>query len=103
MVNLLKKIYTYCDENGVSPVLEFLKYSDDKIKKKFRYQINMLVSENKILCEPHVKHFIIERYRQFYEFRIKVLYFVKEMIILYFYMRSTNATNEIQRKHLNIQ
>lgn len=41
-MNLLKKIYTYCDENGVSPVLEFLKYSDDKIKKKFRYQINML-------------------------------------------------------------
>ena len=87
MVNLLKKIYTYCDENGVSPVLEFLKYSDDKIKKKFRYQINMLVSENKILCEPHVKHFIIERYRQFYEFRIKVS---KKVVRIIFCERDDN-------------
>ena len=87
MVNLLKKIYTYCDENGVSPVLEFLKYSDDKIKKKFRYQINMLVSENKILCEPRVKHFIIERYRQFYEFRIKVS---KKVVRIIFCERDDN-------------
>ena len=67
MVNLLKKIYTYCDENGVSPVLEFLKYSDDKIKKKFRYQINMLVSENKILCEPHVTEKALEYSIKLYE------------------------------------
>ena len=87
MVNLLKKIYIYCDENGVSPVLEFLKYSDDKIKKKFRYQINMLVSENKILCEPPVKHFIIERYRQFYEFRIKVS---KKVVRIIFCERDDN-------------
>ena len=53
-------------------MLEFLKHSDDKVKKKFKYQLSMLVMENKILREPHVKHFIIERYRQFYEFRIKV-------------------------------
>ena len=86
-MNLLKKIYTYCDENGVSPVLEFLKYSDDKIKKKFRFQINMLVSENKILCEQHVKHFIIERYRQFYEFRIKVS---KKVVRIIFCERDDN-------------
>ena len=49
MVNLLKKIYTYCDENRVSPDTRFLKYSDDRIKKKFRYQINMLVSEKQEL------------------------------------------------------
>ena len=53
-------------------MLEFLKHSDDKVKKKFKYQLSMLVMENKILREPHVKHFIIERYRQFYEFRIKL-------------------------------
>jgi phage-related protein len=68
----LKQIYTYCDENGQSPVLDFLRNSDDKIRKKFKYQLNVLVMENRILCEPHVKHFSIERYRQFYEFRIKV-------------------------------
>lgn len=68
----MKQIYTYCDENGVSPVLDFLRKSDSKIKNKLKYQLGILITENKILCEPHVKHFSIERYRQFYEFRIKV-------------------------------
>lgn len=68
----MKQIYTYCDENGMSPVLEFLRKSDRKIKNKFKYQLGILITENKILCEPHIKHFSIERYRQFYEFRIKV-------------------------------
>lgn len=68
----MKQIYTYCDENGESPVLEFLKKSDSKIKDKFKYQLNLLASESQPLREPHVKHFIIERYRLFYEFRIKV-------------------------------
>lgn len=68
----MKQIYTYCDENRQSPVLDFLRNSDDKIRKKFKYQLNVLTMENRILCEPHVKHFSIERYRQFYEFRIKV-------------------------------
>ena len=50
-MNLLKKIYIYCDENGVSPVLEFLKYLmdskhlNDEIKSKAKgitlIQLNM--------------------------------------------------------------
>lgn len=87
MVNLLKQIFTYCDENGESQVLDFLKHSDDKVKKKFKYQLSMLISENKILCEPHVKHFIIERYRQLYEFRIKVS---KKIVRIIFCERETN-------------
>ena len=83
----MKQIYTYCDENGVSQVLEFLKYSDEKIKKKFEYQLNMLASENMILREPHVKHFIIERYRLFYEFRIKVS---KKIVRIIFCERDDN-------------
>lgn len=83
----MKQIFTYCDENGDSQVLEFLKHSDDKIKKKFKYQLNILVLENKIMCEPHVKHFIIERYRQFYEFRIKVS---KKIVRIIFCERDDN-------------
>ncbi len=83
----MKQIYTYCDESGVSQVLEFLKHSDDKVKKKFKYQLSMLISENKMLCEPHVKHFIIERYRQFYEFRIKVS---KKIVRIIFCERDDN-------------
>lgn len=84
---LLKQIYTYCNESGVSQVLEFLKHSDDKIKKKFKYQLSMLIAENRILCEPHVKHFIIERYRMFYEFRIKVS---KKVVRIIFCEREDN-------------
>ena len=47
----------------------------------------MLVSENKMLGEPHVKHFIIERYRQFYEFRIKVS---KKIVRIIFCERDDN-------------
>lgn len=86
-MNLLKQIFTYCDESGASQVLDFLKRSDDKIKKKFKYQLNMLVSENQILREPHVKHFIIERYRMFYEFRIKVS---KKVVRIIFCEREDN-------------
>ena len=43
--------------------------------------------ENKILREPHVKHFIIERYRQFYEFRIKVS---KKIVRIIFCERDDN-------------
>ena len=68
-------------------MLEFLKHSDDKVKKKFKYQLSMLVMENKILREPHVKHFIIERYRQFYEFRIKVS---KKIVRIIFCERDDN-------------
>lgn len=68
-------------------MLEFLKHSDDKVKKKFKYQLSMLVMENKILREPHVKHFIIERYRMFYEFRIKVS---KKIVRIIFCERDDN-------------
>ena len=43
--------------------------------------------ENKILREPHVKHFIIERYRMFYEFRIKVS---KKIVRIIFCERDDN-------------
>ena len=59
-------------------MLEFLKHSDDKVKKKFKYQLSMLVMENKIL---------LERYRQFYEFRIKVS---KKIVRIIFCERDDN-------------
>lgn len=83
----MKQIYTYCDEDRKAPVLDFLRNSDGKIKKKFMYQLNVLATENKILCEPHVKHFSLERYRQFYEFRIKV---AKKVVRIIFCERDDN-------------
>lgn len=68
-------------------MLEFLEKADEKIKKKFKYQLYMLVTENRILREPHIKHFIIERYRLFYEFRIKVS---KKVVRIIFCERDDN-------------
>ena len=67
----MKEIFTYCDETGIAPVIEFLKKADSKIRAKFRYQINVIKCAGQLACEPHIKHFSIERYKQFYEFRIK--------------------------------
>lgn len=67
----MKQIYTYCDENGKAPVLEFLEKTDIKVRNKFKYQLKALLSANQMLREPHIKHFSIEKYKPFYEFRIK--------------------------------
>ena len=90
-------------------MLEFLKHSDDKVKKKFKYQLSMLVMENKILREPHVKHFIIERYRQFYEFRIKVskkivriIFCVRGTIISYFFTLFTSTISATPKRLLKM-
>ena len=90
-------------------MLEFLKHSDDKVKKKFKYQLSMLVMENKILREPHVKHFIIERYRQFYEFRIKVskkivriIFCERGRIISYFFTLFTSTISATPKRLLKM-
>lgn len=68
----MKSIYTYCDENGISDVLELLKEADEKVREKFKYQLVTMFQNNQILREPHTKHFVIEKYKELYEFRIKV-------------------------------
>lgn len=67
----MKEIFAYCDETGAAPVIEFLKKADSKIHTKLSYQINVIKCAGQLACEPHIKHFTIERYKQFYEFRIK--------------------------------
>lgn len=83
----MKQIYTYCDENRNAPVLDFMKSADNKIKKKFKYQLQMLLTEKQMLREPHIKHFGVERYKQFYEFRIKM---AKNMVRIIFCERDEN-------------
>lgn len=68
----MKEILTYKDEWGNTPVLEFLKNADFKVRNKLIYQLNVLKNNGQIMSEPHIKHFTIERYRMLYEFRIKV-------------------------------
>ena len=86
-VVLLKQIYTYCDGSGAVPVLDFFKRADGKVRRKFEYQLEMLLVSKQMLREPHIKHFMIERYKQFYEFRIKA---ARKMVRVIFCERGEN-------------
>jgi len=66
------EVLTFRRKDGICPVVEFLKNADKKIRKKFYYQIAILKANKQYICEPHIKHFTIERYSELYEFRIKV-------------------------------
>lgn len=66
----MRKIYEYCKE-GKPVVTEFLSCAPQKLARKFNFIIEQLKDEVKPLREPYVKHFSIERYKMFYELRLK--------------------------------
>ncbi len=66
----MRKVLAY-ETNGKCPVEDFFKASNKKIQSKFKYQLDYIKDEHNILMEPHIKHFVIERYKQLYELRIK--------------------------------
>lgn len=66
----MRKIYEYC-ENGKPVVTEFLNCAPQKLIKKFSFLVEQIKNENQPLREPYVKHFSIERFKLFYELRLK--------------------------------
>ena len=77
----MRKIYAYIKDNR-SPVEEFIKAMNDKIKDKLLFQLIFISSESNPFCEPYVKHFSMERYRKMYEIRLKA---AETMIRIIFY------------------
>ena len=77
----MRKIYAYTKDNRC-PVEEFIKATNDKIKEKLIFQLIYIKNESNPFCEPHVKHFSMERYRKMYELRIKA---AETMIRIIFY------------------
>ena len=66
----MRKVYTYY--NGTAcPVNAFIKETDKKIKKKLMFCIDFIKDEKNCFCEPHVKHFVIEKYSRLFELRAK--------------------------------
>ena len=66
----MRKIFEYCKE-GKPVVTEFLNCAPQKLARKFGFLIDQLKDETQPLREPYVKHFSIERYKMFYELRLK--------------------------------
>lgn len=77
----MRKIYAYTKDNR-SPVEEFIKATNDKIKEKLIFQLIYIKNESNPFCEPYVKHFSMERYRKMYELRLKA---AETMIRIIFY------------------
>ena len=69
--DLLRKIYAYCNQNGVCPVNDLIKNAGKKFVKKYCFLLKYIQSEKECLCEPYVKHFSIEKYQSLYELRLR--------------------------------
>ena len=66
----MRRIYWY-HSGGVCYVADFIEAADQKIQKKFVFCLDYIKEERNGFCEPYVKHFSIEKYRQLYECRMK--------------------------------
>jgi phage-related protein len=76
----------YCSKDKES-VSDFISRSDPKIKKKYEFLLRFIADETNQLKEPYVKHFSIERFKQFYELRLKA---AKTMIRIIYYKADEN-------------
>lgn len=77
----MRKVYAYWN-GSQCPVNEFFKKADEKIRKKFRFQLEYITDEKNPFCEPYVKHFSMDKYKELYEFRIKA---ANTMVRILFY------------------
>jgi phage-related protein len=78
----VKKIYLYASPGGEIPFLEFLRSLNAKQQKKLDYTLKCLVLNKGNLSEPQVKHFSVERYKQFYELREKAQVLLRVIFVL---------------------
>ena len=68
----MRAIKVFQPPGQAAPLEEFLSTLDGKLQKKLRRQFFLLAHTE--LCdmkEPHYKHFVLEKYSQFYELREK--------------------------------
>jgi len=64
------KVFYVTPTGRQPPLLEFLNTLEPKLQRKLFSQF-LLLSKPPLPCEPHVKHFSIEKYNHLYELRTK--------------------------------
>ena len=99
----MRKVYAYWN-GSQCPVNEFFKKADEKIRKKFRFQLEYITDEKNPFCEPYVKHFSMDKYKELYEFRIKaantmvrILFYEYHQEILLLHAVSADNTEALPR------
>ena len=108
----MRQISVY-EQNGKSIIEKFISQTNDKVKRKLKRQLEYICDERNGFTEPYVKHFSIEKYRQFYELRVKAsgtmvrIIFCEndsEIILLYaFYKRDRKDTEKALECALKIK
>ncbi len=98
-----RKIYSYTDPDGKSPVVEFTHRLDQKLQKKIRAQLNQMQNPLFELQPPHVKAFRQSRHKGFYELRTRIRQAVRiifiigengEIILLHGFIKNGNRALE---------
>ncbi len=105
-------IVFYIDDNGKSPVEEFLDSLDEKTRTRFLWSIEQLRVRNVQASEPLVKHIegkIWELRRESDKNIYRVLYFIytgREIVLLHGFQKKTQKTPsgeiETAQKRMNI-
>lgn len=103
----MRKIYAYT-ENDVCPIDKFFSKTNVKIRNKLKFQFDHIKDEHNVFCEPYIKHFSIEKYKQLYEFRIKaagimvrVIFYEKdnEITLLHAFIKKDRKDTEKALEH----
>ena len=79
----MRAIKVFQPPGQAAPLEEFLSTLDYKLQKKLRRQFILLAhTELCDLKEPHYKHFVLEKYSQFYELREKSKILVRIIFVI---------------------
>lgn len=79
----MQTVKIYRPPGEEAPMAKFLLSLDKKLQKKLHRQFFILAhSSPKDLKEPHYKHFVLEKYSQFYELREKSKILVRIIFVI---------------------
>jgi len=79
----LRSVKIYHPPGIAAPMDQFINSLDSKLQKKLRFQLFLLATKPDYeLKEPHFKHFVLEKYSQFYELREKSKILVRIIFVM---------------------
>jgi hypothetical protein len=79
----LRSVKIYHPPGRAAPMDQFINSLDSKLQKKLRFQLFLLATKPDYeLKEPHFKHFVLEKYSQFYELREKSKILVRIIFVM---------------------
>ena len=85
---MVRKIYVLRDLEKKNSVEGFLETAMPKMRMKFEVLKSYLKNEKNVLCEPYIKHFETEKYKELYEMRLRS---AKTMVRIIFYLVDNNV------------